>query len=129
MTVEIRRGTERFVDRVAGRLSRHGFAFGEHYHPDRLDFGPMVCHDDHLLGSRQGFEEHPHSGLEIVTWVVSGRVVHRDSDGNEAVLGAGTCGVLSAGSGVRHSEEADPAGPARFVQVWLRPDDPERPPR
>ncbi|MCL2543991.1 MAG: pirin family protein [Nocardioidaceae bacterium] len=128
MKVNIRRGTQRFTDQVPGRLSRHGFSFGDHYHPEHLDFGPMVCHDDHLLGAGRGFDEHPHSGLEIVTWIVSGHVAHRDSEGNEVVLGPGACGVLSAGSGTRHSEHATSDGPARFVQVWLRPDDPTRPP-
>ncbi|HJQ06441.1 MAG TPA: pirin family protein [Nocardioides sp.] len=123
MTVDIRRGTERFTDRVAGRLTRHGFAFGEHYDPTRLDFGPMVCHDDHLLGSGQGFDEHPHSGLEIVSWVVSGTLVHADSSGTTTEVGAGSWGWLSTGDGVRHSEHATGDGPARFVQVWLRAGD------
>lgn len=121
MSVEISRGEQRFTERVAGRMTRHAFSFGAHYDPDRLSFGPMVCHDDHLLGSGQGFDEHPHSALEIVTFVVSGRVSHADSLGNEAVLDAGDCGVLTAGSGVRHSEYAVD-GPARFVQVWLSAD-------
>ncbi|GAA1507977.1 pirin family protein [Nocardioides humi] len=128
MSVEIRRGSSRFTERAAGRLSHHGFSFGPHLDPDRLSFGPMVCHDDHLLGRGTGFEEHPHEGLEIVTWVVSGAVVHEDGSGGSAVLGAGECGVLTAGSGVRHSEIAGPDGPARFVQVWLTPDDPSAAP-
>ncbi|MCX6398875.1 MAG: pirin family protein [Propionibacteriales bacterium] len=121
--MEIRRGSDRFVDRVAGRLSRHGFSFGPHFDPERLSFGPLVCHDDHVIGPGIGFEEHAHEALEIVTWVVSGSVVHTDATGATATLVAGDCGVLSAGSGVRHSEIAGPDGPARFVQVWLTPDD------
>lgn len=129
MNVEIRRGTDRFVEREAGRLTHHSFSFGPNLDPERMSFGPMVCHDDHLLARGTGFEEHPHAGLEIVTWVVSGSVVHRDGTGSEAVLRAGGCGVLTAGSGVRHSELAGDDGPARFVQVWLTPDDPDAPPR
>ncbi|GAA3669329.1 pirin family protein [Nocardioides ginsengisoli] len=124
MSVEIRRGSSRFVEREPGRLSHHGFSFGPHFDPERLAFGPMVCHDDHLLGRGTGFEEHPHQGLEIITWVVSGTLVHRDGTGTAVELGAGECGVLSAGAGVRHSEIASDAGAARFVQVWLTPDDP-----
>ena len=126
--MEIRRGTARFVERAAGRLSHHAFSFGPHLDPDRLSFGPMVCHDDHVLGPGAGFDEHPHAGLEIVTWVVSGAVVHRDDTGAEELLRAGDCAALSAGTGVRHSELAADTGPARFVQVWLRPDEPDRPP-
>ncbi|WP_168798185.1 pirin family protein, partial [Nocardioides sp.] len=128
MSVEIRRASGRFVERSTGRLSHHGFSFGDHYDPDRVSFGPMVCHDDHLLGRGVGFDEHPHQGLEIVTWVVSGSVEHRDSTGASATLGAGECGLLSAGSGVRHSEVASGDGPARFVQVWLSPETPGREP-
>ncbi|HWJ09446.1 MAG TPA: pirin family protein [Nocardioides sp.] len=128
MNAEIRRGTDRFVERAAGRLTHHAFSFGPHLDPERLSFGPMVCHDDHVLGPRTGFEEHPHEGLEIVTWVVSGTLVHRDGTGASAVLNAGECGVLSAGSGVRHAEIAGEDGPARFVQVWLTPDSPDAPP-
>ncbi|WP_408897290.1 pirin family protein [Nocardioides sp. R1-1] len=128
MNVEIRRGTDRFVERAPGRLSHHAFSFGPHLDPERLSFGPMVCHDDHVLGRDTGFEEHPHEALEIVTWVVSGSVVHRDGTGAVETLRAGDCGVLSAGTGVRHSELAGPEGPARFVQVWLRPDDPDAAP-
>lgn len=129
MSNEIRRGSRRFTERAPGRLSQHGFSFGPHYDPERLAFGPMVCHDDHLLGPGEGFEEHAHEALEIVTWVVSGAVVHTDATGASATLVAGDCGVLSAGTGVRHAELAGADAPARFIQVWLAPDDPGSAPR
>ena len=122
MTVEIRRSSDRFVDREPGRLTRHAFSFGQHYRPDWASFGPLVCHDDHLLGAGRGFDEHAHSGLEIVTTVLLGELDHRDSSGTAHTLGPGEVAVLSAASGVRHSELASPAGSARFVQVWLTPD-------
>lgn len=127
MNVEIRRGSSRFAERVTGRLTQHAFSFGPHLDPERLAFGPMVCHDDHVLGRGQGFEEHPHAALEIVSWVVSGRLVHTDATGAAVELGPGECAVLTAGSGVRHSELAGD-GATRFVQVWLTPDDPDAPP-
>ena len=124
MTVEVRRGTSRFFTREKDRSTRHSFSFGEHYDPGNVGFGPMVCHDDHLLGGGAGFTEHEHADLEIVTWVLSGAVAHRASVGEHATLGPGEVGVLSAGCGVTHSELAAPdAGPTRFVQVWLRPDE------
>jgi len=109
-------------------MTRHAFAFGAHYDPAWASFGPMVCHDDHLLATGRGFDEHPHAGLEIVTTVVSGELVHTDSTGTERTLGAGEVAVLSAGTGVRHAELASSRGPARFVQVWLTPDDPDTAP-
>jgi quercetin 2,3-dioxygenase len=121
VSVEIRRGSGRFVDRSPGRATWHAFSFGEHYDPDRLRFGPMVCHDEHLLGAGRGFETHAHEELEIVTWVVSGALTHQDSLGSAATLRPGQVGHLRAGSGVTHSEIAA-APQTRFVQVWLVPD-------
>lgn len=121
MSVEIRRSTTRFAERRPGMVTHHSFSFGSVYDPERLSFGPMVCHDDHLMGTGRGFDEHPHDGLEIVSWVVAGAVEHQDSLGGSRVLRAGECGVLTAGAGVRHSERATGPGPARFVQVWLTP--------
>jgi redox-sensitive bicupin YhaK (pirin superfamily) len=120
VTVEIRRGSTRSVEREPGRVTRHSFSFGADYDPTRLSFGPMVCHDDHLLGPGRGFETHRHSGLEIVTYVVSGSLRHTDSTGSVSVVPAGSAAVLSTGDGVEHSEFATADGPCRFVQVWLR---------
>lgn len=110
------------MTRESGRSTRHSFSFGSHYDQDNLSFGPMVCHDDHLLAGGHGFPDHAHSDLEIVTWVLTGAVVHTDSTGEERLLPPGTVQVQSAGSGVRHSEMAATAGPTRFIQVWLTPD-------
>ncbi|WP_300681547.1 pirin family protein [Nocardioides sp.] len=119
MTVQIRRASARFIDKVPGRATWHSFSFGSFYDPERVAFGPMVCHDEHLLGAGQGFAEHHHEGVDIVTYVVTGALSHRDSLGNEGVLQAGELGWLRASSGVEHSEVA--AAPAtRFVQVWLQ---------
>ena len=112
------------MTRAEGRTTRHSFSFGDHYDPDNVGFGPMVCHDDHLLRGGVGFPEHPHSDLEIVTWVLAGAVVHTASVGPPTTVGQGQVQVLSAGSGVVHSEIAEPgSGPTRFVQTWVRPDE------
>ena len=116
------------MDRAVGRVTHHSFSFGEHYDAERLGFGPMVCHDDHLLGSGRGFDTHRHTDLEIVTWVVAGALRHTDSSGSTTVLEAGSVGVLSTGKGVDHSEHATETGPCRFIQMWLRPADGESEP-
>ncbi|WP_082587480.1 pirin family protein [Nocardioides sp. Soil774] len=106
----------------AGRVTHHSFSFGPHYDPANLGFGPLVCHNDDLLDPGAGYAEHPHSEMEIVTWVLEGALVHTDSTGARHVVEAGRTQVLSAGSGVRHSEVADPgSGRCRFVQAWLTP--------
>lgn len=119
-------GSRRSSSADAGRVTRHSFSFGPHYDPANLGFGPLVCHNDDVLDPSQGevagYPEHPHSELEIVTWVLEGALVHTDSTGAGHVVEAGRAQVLSAGSGIRHSEVADPAsGRCRFVQAWLVP--------
>ena len=115
MTVEIRRGTARFESRSHGLLTRHSFAFGDRYDPDNLAFGPLVCHDDHLLGAGRGFEAHEHADVDIVTWVVTGAL--RSEPGG--VLEPGSVAVTHAGDGITHAEVAEAPG-TRFVQAWLR---------
>jgi quercetin 2,3-dioxygenase len=118
-------GWTRFSTHVADRVTRHSFSFGPHYDPANLGFGPLVCHNDDLLQPGGGYPDHPHRDLEIVTWVLSGVLLHTDSTGHTSPLGPGTVQAMSAGSGIRHAEIADPAsGPTRFVQAWVRPDSP-----
>ena len=126
MTVALYAGSDRSSETVKGRLTRHSFSFGPHYDPANLGFGPLVCHNDDVLDPAAaqvaGYAEHPHAELEIVTWVLEGALVHTDSTGASHVVEAGRAQVLSAGSGIRHSELADPAsGRCRFVQAWLAP--------
>lgn len=130
MTVVLYAGSQRSSESAPGRMTRHSFSFGPHYDPANLGFGPMVCHNDDVLAPDAGYPDHPHTDLEIVTWVLEGALVHTDSTGGRHVLEAGRAQVLSAGSGVRHSEIADTAsGRCRFVQVWLTPSQPGLPPR
>jgi redox-sensitive bicupin YhaK (pirin superfamily) len=126
MSMALYAGSLRSSATDAGRVTRHSFSFGPHYDPANLGFGPLVCHNDDVLDPSQaavaGYPEHPHSELEIVTWVLEGALVHTDSTGASHVVEAGRAQVLSAGSGIRHSEVADPAsGRCRFVQAWLTP--------
>ncbi|HEU4337989.1 MAG TPA: pirin family protein [Nocardioides sp.] len=122
-------GSHRSSEAVKGRLTSHSFSFGPHYDPANLGFGPLVCHNDDLLDPTAagvagvaGYPEHPHTELEIVTWVLEGALVHTDSSGHRHVVEAGRAQVLSAGTGVRHSEVADAgSGRCRFVQAWLTP--------
>ncbi|MFC6287136.1 pirin family protein [Nocardioides sp. GCM10027113] len=112
------------MTREEGRSTRHSFSFGPHYDQDNVGFGPLLCHDDHLLKPGAGFPDHGHRDLEIVTWVLTGMVEHTE-EGQETVrLGPGAVAVQSAGTGIRHGEvAAQDAGPTRFVQAWLTPDE------
>jgi quercetin 2,3-dioxygenase len=112
---------DRFLTRERGRQTRHSFSFGSHYDPGRVSFGPLVAHNDHLLGSGAGYDAHEHRGVVLVTWVVSGALAHEDVTGR-AVQPAGQLAITRAGRGISHSEHAE-GGAVRFVQAWLRPDD------
>lgn len=125
MPVALYAGSDRSSATAPGRVTRHSFSFGADYDPTNLGFGPLVCHNDDRLDPGAGYPDHPHTDLEIVTWVLEGALVHTDTTGARHVLGAGRAQVLSAGAGIRHSEVADPAsGRCRFVQAWLVPTDP-----
>jgi redox-sensitive bicupin YhaK (pirin superfamily) len=125
MTVTLYAGSDRSSEAVRGRLTHHSFSFGPHFDPTNLGFGPLVCHNDDEVAPGEGYPDHPHSELEIVTWVLEGALVHTDSTGEQHVVDAGRAQVLSAGTGIRHSEVADPqSGRCRFVQAWLTPSAP-----
>ncbi|HLL35236.1 MAG TPA: pirin family protein [Streptomyces sp.] len=120
---DIRRAGERYPggDPEAGIVSRHAFSFGSHYDPDNLRFGALIaCNEEHLAPGA-GFDEHPHSHTEIVTWVVEGELTHRDSTGHESVVRPGDVQHLSAAAGVRHVERNDADTPLTFIQMWLAP--------
>jgi redox-sensitive bicupin YhaK (pirin superfamily) len=125
VSIDIRRSASRFVTTEPGRTTRHSFSFGAHYDPANVGFGPLVCHNDDLVQPGAGYPDHPHRDTEIVTWVLTGALSHRDSDGRSGVVGPGTVQVMSAGSGIIHAETVEPgAGTTRFVQTWVRPDAP-----
>ena len=116
--LELRRAGERYRTTTAGVDTWHSFSFGPHYDPANTGFGPLVLHDEHRLEPGAGFAPHPHAGVEVVSWVLEGELVHEDAAGGMQVLRPGSLQHLSAGSGTVHSERAGGA-PTRFVQAWL----------
>ena len=125
MTLAVYAGWNRFSTSAPDRVTHHSFSFGPHLDPANLGFGPMICHNDDRIDPGGGYPDHPHTDLEIVTWVLEGVLLHTDDRGNTEALRPGDVQVMSAGSGVRHSEMADAAsGVTRFLQTWITPDDP-----
>jgi redox-sensitive bicupin YhaK (pirin superfamily) len=124
--MDVRRAAERYPggDAAAGIESWHAFSFGPHYEPDNLRFGAVIACNEERLAPGAGFDEHPHSHTEIVTWVVEGELTHRDSRGHETTVRPGDVQRLSAAAGVRHVERNDGAVPLTFVQMWLAPLEP-----
>ncbi|MFJ5061703.1 pirin family protein [Streptomyces nigra] len=121
--MDVRRAAERYPggDPAAGITSRHAFSFGPHYDPDNLRFGAVIACNEERLAPGAGFDEHPHSHTEIVTWVVEGELTHRDSTGHATVVRPGDVQRLSSAGGVRHVERNDAEVPLVFVQTWLAP--------
>ncbi|MCH0542035.1 pirin family protein [Streptomyces sp. MUM 203J] len=122
----IQRAGERYPggDAEAGIETRHAFSFGPHYDPGNLRFGAIIACNEERLAPGAGFDEHPHSHTEIVTWVAEGELTHRDSTGHETVVRPGDLQHLSAAAGVRHVERNDGTAPLTFVQMWLAPREP-----
>ncbi|MQS09106.1 pirin family protein [Streptomyces alkaliphilus] len=117
------RGGERYPggDPAAGIESSHAFSFGAHFDPANLGFGRLIAANEERLAPGAGFEEHPHSGVEIVSWVLEGELTHESPDGPPVAVRPGDLQVLGAGSGVRHTERNAGSVPARFLQFWLTP--------
>ncbi|MFJ6348726.1 pirin family protein [Streptomyces sp. NPDC092046] len=121
--MRIQRAGERYPggDPEAGIDTRHALSFGRFYDPDNLRFGALLAVNEERLATGAGFDEHPHSHTEIVTWVVEGELTHRDSAGHATVVRPGDLQHLSAAEGVRHVERNDGPDPLVFVQMWLAP--------
>lgn len=122
--IDVRRAADRYEggDPQAGITTRHAFSFGSFYDPDNIRFGPVLACNEELLAPGFGFDEHPHSHTEIVTWVVEGELTHRDgATGSTAAVRPGDVQRLGSGSGARHEERNDAERPLRFVQTWLAP--------
>jgi redox-sensitive bicupin YhaK (pirin superfamily) len=125
--IEVRRAADRFTTTTDWLTSRHSFSFGAHYDPANVAFAELVAHNEDVVAPRAGYDTHPHLDTEIVTWVLEGSLVHQDSNGVSGVLRPGQVQRMTAGRGVLHSERNDEPGattPTRFVQMWLRPDEP-----
>ncbi len=104
--------------------SRHTFSFANYHDPRRMNFGVLrVLNDDTVAGGK-GFGTHAHDNMEIVSIPLEGDLLHEDSMGNRTVIRAGDVQVMSAGTGVRHSEmNASATEPVKFLQIWMLPDE------
>jgi quercetin 2,3-dioxygenase len=122
-TIDVRRGHERPHTRIGWLDSRHSFSFGRHYDPANTGHGLLLVNNDDIVLGGSGFETHPHRDMEIVTWVLSGELEHKDSERNRGVLYPGLAQRMSAGTGIWHSEMNNSGtDDVHFVQMWVPPD-------
>ena len=101
--------------------ARHHFSFADYFDPNRVHWGALRVWNDDEIKSQTGFPPHPHANMEIITYVREGAITHRDSLGNEGRTEAGDVQVMSAGSGVRHSEYNLEPERTTLFQIWILP--------
>ncbi len=101
--------------------SKFHFSFADYYDEARMNFGPLRVINDDLIKAGSGFDLHPHRDMEIITYVRTGAVHHRDTLGHKGKTGAGDVQVMSAGTGIAHAEHADPSDDTTLFQIWIQP--------
>lgn len=104
--------------------ARHHFSFASYHDPSRMGWGAIRVWNDDEIAGKSGFPPHPHSDMEIITYVRTGAITHQDSMGNQGRTGAGDVQVMSAGTGVRHAEYNLEDETTTLFQIWVLTDRP-----
>jgi quercetin 2,3-dioxygenase len=101
--------------------AKHHFSFASHYDPSNMGHGSLRVWNDDEIAPNSGFPAHPHANMEIITYVREGAITHQDSLGNKGRTEAGDVQVMSAGSGIRHSEYNLEPTKTKIFQIWIEP--------
>lgn len=106
--------------------SRHSFTFNRYYNQLYLGWSDLRVINEDIVQAGGGFPTHAHRNQEILTWVLSGQLQHKDSAGNEGIIGKGDLQIMSAGTGIEHSEiNPSETDPVHFLQIWIFPENPD----
>jgi redox-sensitive bicupin YhaK (pirin superfamily) len=118
----IRPAAERGKTVLAWLDSWHGFSFGDYHDPRHMGFSALRVLNEDVVAPSSGFPPHGHRDMEILTWIVSGALTHRDDLGNTSTIRPGDVQLMSAGTGVQHSEwNGDTQSPVHLLQIWILP--------
>ncbi|MEJ2616017.1 MAG: pirin family protein [Ignavibacteriaceae bacterium] len=124
MKTIIHKANERGTAEFGWLHSRHSFSFGRYYNPEKMGFGLLRVLNDDIVEPGEGFGKHPHDNMEIISIVLDGELEHKDSTGTGSVIKAGDVQVMSAGSGITHSEfNHSNEKKVNFLQLWIIPNE------
>jgi hypothetical protein len=123
MAIVLRSAAERGRTRLPWLDGRHSFSFGDYHDPSWMQWSALRVLNDDRVAPGGGFPTHPHRDMEILTWVLEGALAHQDSMGTGAVIKPGEAQLMSAGTGITHSEfNHSQTAPVRLLQIWFPPE-------